>query len=363
MTETAIEGLSAIAEGPARLKGYRKIVLLTEGYSDPFYAKTACSMLRYRQQDVVAVLDQSHRGKTAQDLFLVGGEIPVVGSLDGVSADAMFLGIAPPGGKLPDSWRPLIMDAMIRGLDIVSGLHDFLSHDSEFAKQATDHGRQLIDVRKNDERQTATGVGLSPDCLRVLTVGHDCSVGKMVTSLEIQRELIRRDVDAGFVATGQTGIMISGDGVPVDCVVADFVNGAVESLVQRHEHHDVLMIEGQGSISHPSFSAVTMGLLHGAAPHAMIYCYEVGRDKVKGLDSIPLLSHEALIRSYEENASLRHPSSVIGIAMNSRNVSAAEAELERHQMQAEYGVPVCDVYRHGAGELANAVLDRKRELT
>lgn len=161
---------------------------------------------------------------------------------------------------------------MHRGLDIVSGLHDFLSHDPEFAIRAVDHGRQLIDVRKNQERMTATGTGLRPDCLRGLTVGHDCSVGKMVTSLEIQRELVCCDVDAGFAATGQTGIMISGDGVPVDCVVSDFLNGAVESLVQRNQHHDVLMIEGQGSISHPSFSAVTMGLLHGASPHAVIHC-------------------------------------------------------------------------------------------
>lgn len=359
---------------PSALKDYHAIALLTDGYSTPFLAKTAISLLRYRSDDVAVILDAAEAGRTAVDLFGAGGDIPVVGSIDeyatkakdhGTQAsciDALFIGIAPPGGNLPGPWRAILLDAIERGIDIVSGLHEFLSDDVEFQQRASDTGCRLIDVRKNHERETAKGVAFRDGCLRIHTVGHDCSVGKMVVALEVQREMEVRGVDAQFVATGQTGIMICGEGVPVDCVVSDFVNGAVENLVRRHEQHDVLFVEGQGSISHPSFSAVTLGLLHGCAPDGLIFCYEVGRTMVKGLDGVPLLPNRALIEAYEANASLRHPARVIGIAMNSRNVSAAEAEVERIRIAEEFGLPVSDVYRDGAGVLADAVSSLQREM-
>lgn len=345
-----------------RLKNYHRIVLLTDGFSTPFLAKTAISMLRYRNDDVVAVLDSTEAGKDADALFGTGGEIPVVDSIDGLDADALFIGIAPPGGKLPGHWRAVVIDALGRGIDIVSGLHDFVSNDPEFTIVARENGCRLIDVRKNSERETAKHLAFREGCLRIHTVGHDCTVGKMVVSLEVQRGLVARDIDAEFVATGQTGIMISGDGVPIDCVVSDFVNGAAESLVERHQHHDVLLIEGQGCITHPSFSAVTLGLLHGCAPDGLIYCYEVGRTMVKGLDSVPLKSARTLIDAYETMASLRHPCRVIGIAMNSRNVTAEQAAEERERMTQEFGLPVCDVYRDGATALVDAVIRLREEL-
>lgn len=359
---SVLVGTSNQSDG-ARMKltGYRRIVLLTEGFSTLFFAKTAFSMLRYRESDVVAVLDAGEAGKNAQTLFGVGGDIPAVGSLDGLDADALFVGIATPGGKLPAQWRSIILDALRRGVDVVSGLHDFLNDDPEFTRVAAENGRQLFDVRRNNEHETSTGTSFREECLRIHTVGHDCSVGKMVVSLEVQRELAQRGLDAQFVATGQTGIMISGDGVSVDCVVSDFVNGSVEALVRRNQEHDVLLIEGQGSISHPSFSSVTLGLLHGCAPDGLIFCYEVGRTTVKGLDRVALLPNRKLIEAYEANASLRHPCRVIGIAMNSRNVSSEEAETERDRIRAEFGLPVCDVYRHGASALADAVVSLQRE--
>jgi uncharacterized NAD-dependent epimerase/dehydratase family protein len=224
------------------------------------------------------------------------------------------------------------------------------------------HGSRLIDVRQNTEKQTATAAPMRDRCLRIHTVGHDCSVGKMVTAIEVQRELAQRHHKAHFVATGQTGIMISGDGVPIDCVVADFVNGAAEALVRRSEQHDILLIEGQGCISHPSFSAVTLGLLHGCAPHGLIYCYEVGREQVKGLKGIALLPMRRLVEAYETAASWRHPCQVIGIAMNSRNVSSQAAAAERLRVSEEFGLPACDVYRDGAAALADAVLQLQQEL-
>ncbi len=343
------------------LKNYRRIVLLTDGFSTPFLAKTAISMIRYRGDDIAAVLDQDHAGKQASEVFGIGKGIPVVAALP-PATDAVFIGIAPPGGKLPAAWRTVICDALRQGIDIVSGLHDFLSDDVEFVAIAKANDARLIDVRRNTEKKTATAAPFRDGCLRIHAVGHDCSVGKMVATLEVQRELARRGLDAKFLASGQTGIMIAGEGVPADCVVADFVNGAIEGLVRRNEQHDFLIIEGQGCISHPAFSAVTMGLLHGCAPHGLIFCYEVGRKEVKGLDGIPLLQSRRLMEAYEMAASLRQPCKVIGIAMNGRKVSAEQAVEERKRVADEFGLPVCDVYRDGAGPLADAVLNLQKEL-
>jgi len=339
------------------------MVILTEGHTTPFHAKTAMSLLRYRPTDVVALLDASQAGRTAEDLLGMHGQTPVAGSLDEVdSPDSLVLGIAPPGGKLPDAWRNVIVEAVQRGLDIVSGLHDFLSDDCELAELATRHGVRLVDVRQNHENTPSDCVDFRPECLRIHTVGNDCSVGKMVAAVEIQQELVEREVDARFVATGQTGIMVSGDGTPIDCVVSDFVNGAAERLVLRHQQHDVLLIEGQGSIVHPRFSGVTLGMLHGCAPQGLILCYEVGRQTVKGLDHVPIESLGKLRDIYETVASTRHPCRVIGVAMNSRSIDEEAAEIERQRVEAELGLPACDVYRHGAGLLAESVLTLRAEL-
>lgn len=338
--------------------------MLTDGFSTPFYAKTAIGLLRYRGNDVVAVLDRKCAGQSTGELFGVGDATPVVGSLDGLHADALFLATALVGGRIPENWRRILFDAIGKGIDVISGTHEFLSEDKEFSKLAEASGANLIDVRRNMARETSTGQPLHEGCLRIHTVGQDCTLGKMVVSLEVQRQLAQDGLDAQFIATGQTGIMISGQGLPVDCIVGDFINGSVESLVRRNEHHDILVIEGQGSISHPSFSAVTLGLLHGCAPHGLIYCYELGRQTVKGLDGVPLLDHRTLIDAYLANASLRQPSELIGIAINGRNASANEVESEKRELEARFNVPACDVYRHGAKPLADAVLrldaERKR---
>ena len=346
----------------SKLSTYRRIVLLTEGFSKPFYAKTAMSLLRYRRDHVIGVYDATVNEKTAEQLFHVGEGVPVIASFDGLNADALILGTATVGGRMPDAWRPIILEALSRGIDVVSGNHEFLCDDVDFCKTAGEHDCDLIDVRRNEARFTSSGEPFRESCLRVHAVGQDCTLGKMVVSLEVQRELARRGQDAGFVATGQTGIMIAGDGLPVDCVVADFVNGSVEKLVRRHDHHDFLLIEGQGSLSHPSFSAVTMGLLHGCAPQALIYCYEIGRTTVKGLDSVPLRSHREMMDAYMACATLRQSTRFIGIAMNGRNVSPEQAETERERMRSEFGLPVCDVYRDGAGALADAAMNRRSEV-
>ncbi len=333
-----------------------RILILTEGFTEPHAGKTAANVIRYRRQDVVAVLDSTQKGRMAAELLQAGPDVPIVGSLDEApTANTLLLGIAPPGGKIPASWRPIILAAIARGWDVISGLHDFLSDDAEFANAANQRGVKLVDIRKNSEKTIARRKGLREECFRVHTVGHDCSVGKMVASVEITRGLKARGVDAKFIATGQTGIMIEGDGLPIDCVVADFVAGVAEKLVLEHQHHDVLLVEGQGSLVHPSYSAVTLGLLHGCAPHALIFCYEVGRTHVAGVESVKLPSLPEFLKIYEVMSNVHQPCKFIGVAMNSRRISAEEAERERERVRAELQLPVCDVFRHGADELIEAV--------
>ncbi len=342
---------------------HNKIVILTDGYSTPFLAKTAISLLRYRTDDIAAVIDGAAAGSTAQQLLSAGGGVPVVASLaDVAEADALYVGIAPPGGKLPYEWRPMILEALQRKLDVVSGLHDFLTDDDEYRSAAEQSGAKLVDVRRNKHKSTATGHRFRKGCVRIHPVGHDCSIGKMVTSLEVQRGLSAAGHDAKFLATGQTGIMISGEGVPIDCVVADFVNGAAEQLLIQNEQHDFLLIEGQGSISHPAFSAVTAGLLHGCAPDGLIFCYEAGRTQVKGLDDFDIPSMKDQMAACLAMANLRHPCRFIGIAINTRNLTAEEADAELARAEAEFGLPACDVYRTGPDKLVEACVALRKEL-
>jgi uncharacterized NAD-dependent epimerase/dehydratase family protein len=341
--------------------GGSRIVILTEGKTDPLTAKTANVMLRCRGEDIIAVLDSTQKGKTAQELLGVGGDTPIIGSLDEVEKpDTLLIGVATAGGKIPPAWRDLCLDAVKRGMSIVSGMHQFLSDDAEIVTAAAEAGVTIHDVRKNNEKDVATRQDLTEDCFRVLTIGQDCSVGKMLAALEISRGLERRGVNSKFVATGQTGIMVEGDGLPIDCVVSDFVNGACEKLVRQNLSREVMIVEGQATITHPRFSAVSLGLLHGTNPHAMIYVYEAGRETIRGMDYLPLPTHKSVIDAYEHMAAFGHPAKVIAIAMNSRKLSDAEATAERERMRAEFGLPVADPIRHGTDELADAVLAAKK---
>lgn len=342
----------------------RKIVILTDGHTNPHTAKTASSVIRYRPDEVLALLDRSESGRTTQELLNVGGTTPIVARLDQVpEANTLLIGIAPPGGTIPPEWRRIILEAIERGMDVVSGLHEFISDDDEFLATAKLKQVNLIDVRKNNFKRIARRQGLDERCLRIHTVGHDCSVGKMVTSIEITQRLQETGHDAKFVATGQTGIMVEGDGLPIDCVVADFISGAAERLVLDNQHHEILLIEGQGSLVHPSYSGVTLGLLHGCSPHGMILCYEIGRATVTGVEQVSIPPLEVIKQLYETMASVMQTSRVIGISMNSRRVSEKAANEERKRLQDEFELPVCDVFRHGPDDLVEAVLNLKAERT
>jgi uncharacterized NAD-dependent epimerase/dehydratase family protein len=339
------------------------MVLLTDGYNDIRTAKTAICLLRYQPDEVVAVLDRSAVGKTSQEHFGVGGSIPCVGSLaDASSANTLTIGIAPPGGKLPLHWRPIILEAIGRKMTILSGMHEFLRDDREFREAAAASGAKLVDVRDNDEHDVANRKGIREGCLRIHTVGNDCSVGKMVVSVEVTKGLKSRGIDAQFVATGQTGIMIAGSGCPIDRVISDFVNGAAERLVLANQHHDVILVEGQGSLFHPRYSSVTFGLLHGSMPDGLILCYEMGRTKHSNMEYVPLPSLEKVREFYEATANIMNLCRFIGIAVNGHSFSEEQVAEECQRVEKAMGLPACDVIRHGPAKLVDAVLQLKQQL-
>jgi uncharacterized NAD-dependent epimerase/dehydratase family protein len=331
------------------------MVLLTDGVTNVGTAKTAVNLIRYKPEEVVAILDPSNAGKTSREIFGLGG-VPVIRSLaEAPAANVLAIGIAPAGGKLSPTLRAALLEGIERGMEVLSGLHVFVSDDPELAEAARRRQVRIFDVRKNTERDVAQRKNINPQCLRIHTVGHDCNVGKMVVSVEVAQALRKRGHDAKFVATGQTGIMIEGDGCPIDAVVADFINGAAEKLVLQNQHHEILLIEGQGSIIHPRYSAVTLGLLHGCMPQGLILCYEMGRNTVYGLDQIKLPSLKQLKDLYEINANTQHPCRVIAIGINGRKFTDVEVEEERKRVEGEFGLPTCDVLRHGPEILATAI--------
>lgn len=345
----------------------RNIILLTAGFTNK-RAKTAIGLIRYRPQEVAAVLDPDLAGNVCQDHLGVGGNLPIVADFDeaerrsGRQLDTLLLGTAPPGGKVPKTWRPFILAAIARKLDVVSGMHEFLADDPEFAAAAKQSSARLIDVRHNDEHEVAGGRGLRAGCLRIHTVGNTSSCGKMVAALEITAGLKRRGVDAKFVATGQTGIMIEGDGCPIDCVTADFIAGAAERLVLANQSHDVIVVEGQGSLVHPRYSGVTLGLLHGLRPDGLVLCYQMGCETVFGMDDVILPPLEQVLQFNETAANFLHPCRVVGISVNGRDYSDAEVAAECRQVSEQLNLPACDVLRHGSEKLVDAVMKLKREL-
>lgn len=336
--------------------------MLAEGSFTPLGAKTAIGVLRYRVDQVAAVVDSTHAGSTAQASVGVGGAIPVVSDVAAAAAlgaDSLLVGIAPQGGGLPEAWRPILADALRRGWDVIAGLHVFLADDPELAALARQTGARLFDVRRPPAgRPVAAARAARVEALVVLTVGSDCNVGKMTTALELERELAARGTRARFVATGQTGILIAGSGVAVDAVPSDFVAGVTENLVlDAARDADVVVVEGQGSLIHSGYSGVALALLHGAAPAAMVLCHELGRQRVNERDTpIPPLAE--LARLYEAAAAWVHPSRVVGVALNTLRHDEATARAALTAAEHETGHPATDPVRFGAAPLAVAVLER-----
>jgi uncharacterized NAD-dependent epimerase/dehydratase family protein len=334
-------------------------------------SKTANSVIRYHPTRVVAVLDRALVGQTAQQVLGFGGDIPVVASVGeglALGANSALIGIAPQGGRLPDEWRTWLLEALQAGCDIVSGLHTFLSDDPLLAETARKNACVITDARKPPiDIPVASGLARDVEALVVLTVGTDCNVGKMTAQLQLAQELNARGVRTQFVATGQTGIMIEGWGTAVDAVVADFIAGAAEQLVLRGETNaDVLLVEGQGSINHPGYSGVTLGLMHGACPAAMILCHQPTREYLGDYRDaswvkIPPLAE--YVRLYEMTGSAVYPTKVIGIALNTFDMDDLSAHTACATAARETGLPATDPVRFDPGPLVDAIVKTKDERT
>jgi len=333
-----------------------RIVLLTEGRTNPLDAKTATGILRFRRPDVVAVLDRNVAGRRAGELLDVGDDLPVIAALDEVEADTLLIGVAPDGGSLPPALRARVVEALERGMDVVSGLHDFLGDDPELAALAAAHGGSIRDVRRPPPHPpVANGLSRTAPCFRVLTIGHDGGVGKLLVSLRLTRALEARGRTASFVATGQTGMMVAGDGFPADALPADFVSGTTEAEVMARRDAEFVVVEGQGSLVHPAYSGVTLGLLHGAAPQAMVMCADPTRTHLHHT-GYPIPPLAEVIAVFERMAALVHPSRVVAVALNTSALSEGEAEDVIERTRAETGRPTTDVVRHGTDLLVDAVL-------
>jgi len=337
----------------------RRLVILTEGQWHVHNAKTATGVIRYGPHQVVALLDSTIAGRNVAE-WLPGHDIPAVGTLAEAHAleprpDALLIGIAPTGGRLPPAWRATILDAIEAGLDVLSGLHTFLGDDPEFAAAAAAAGAQIVDYRRPPERmETAVGRPHRPGSRVILTVGTDCAIGKMSVALELRKSALRAGRAAVFVPTGQTGMMIDGWGVAVDRVISDFVQGTCEWLLEQAEAKgDWVIVEGQGSLDHPAYSSVTLGLIHGTTPHAMVLVHKPGMtdhdfDHLPGL-TFPIQPLRPFIAVHEQVAGLVAPSRVVAIALNTSLIASDdEARAEIARTGAETGLPCADPVRFGA---------------
>jgi uncharacterized NAD-dependent epimerase/dehydratase family protein len=351
-------------------------LILAEGSVGVHSAKTAMAAIRYFPERVGAVIDSTHAGKRVADVLGFGGPIPIVASLDeaftraGSTPTALLVGVAPRGGRLPAAWTEIIASAAQRGLDIVSGLHEFLYDNAAIRAAAGSSGARIHDLRRPPAGLSiSTGLARKVACFTVLTVGTDCNVGKMTTMLEIRRHLADAGERVAFAATGQTGILVEGWGIAVDAVVADYIAGAAEQLVLRGEQivgpGGIVLVEGQGALIHPAYSGVTLGLLHGALPHALILCHDVERVSIRSggeYDFVRMPPLRETMQLVEAAAGWVRPAPIIGIALKTAGLSEADARREIERTHAETGLPVADTVRFGAGPLVEVVQRHANEF-
>jgi uncharacterized NAD-dependent epimerase/dehydratase family protein len=334
----------------------KRYLVLAEGKSgDPHYGKTMRGIVHYAPDPVVAILDSDRVGDSYR-------EIPIVGTVEDAvrfGPTVATVGVATQGGRFPPAWRELLKDCIRAGLDLESGLHEFISEDAELAELAREHGVELRDLRKPPpDLSVPTGENLRVAAKIVLTVGSDCAIGKKTVAVELDLAARKRGLRSVFVPTGQTGIAIAGWGIAVDAVVADFLAGAAERLVVEGVKRggDLLWVEGQGSLVHPAYSGVTMGLLHGSAPHALVLVHKAGTTHVEGYPEHPLPALRDLVELHERSSLPLRPARVAAIALHTGSLSEDEARAAIREVKADTGLATDDPVRFGADTVLDAVL-------
>jgi uncharacterized NAD-dependent epimerase/dehydratase family protein len=360
------------------------LVVLSEGCFGESQSKLALGVIRYGNWPITAVIDSTKAGKTVWEVSGLACDAPIVPTLTEalpLQPRALLIGTAPPGGQLPSKWRAVLVEAIRNGLHIINGLHFFLSDDPELVRLAAQHQVQLWDVRNPESygRQKFQGINQQKprrENIRVITlVGTDCSVGKMHTALELQAQSSQRGMNAAFLATGQTGLLIQGKGVPLDRVIGDFMAGAVEVCIQEEiealeRAHPgkpgFIFVEGQGALQHPAYSGVTLSLLHGSNPDAMILCHKANTQTIRNYPQVPLPTMNEVVHMYETAASWVRQSGkprarIIGIAVNTSMLGDADAQAFLAQLHDETGLPVTDPVRYGVENLLDALIHHHQQ--
>ena len=335
----------------------RRWIVLTDGYLLDRNAKTAHGVLRYTRDEIVAVIDHAFAGQTLAEVMpSLRREAPIVSSI----AEAMefeptslLLGVATPGGWMPEHWREWILEAIDAKLEIANGLHRMLEEDEEFVARAAKSGARLWDVRQPPaDIPLNSGKAIDAPQRIALTVGSDCAVGKMTVSVELANAGRDAGVETEFVATGQTGIVIAGRGIAVDRVISDFGAGAAEQLViESDPSSEVLIVEGQGGLWHPAYSGVTLSLLHGSAPEALVFCHQWDRQAVEEPPYTKLPPINEMIRMYEEIGSVVRPCKTACVALNTLGLDKDEARAAVERLEDETGLPTGDVWAGDAPKL------------
>lgn len=329
----------------------RRHAVLTEGFLADVHGKTAHGVLRYRPEQVVAVVDSQYAGKRVSEVVpALRSSAPIVATVrEALAYDprSLLIGFATDGGAIPPPLRKPILEAIDAGLDVISGLHEVLADDAEMASRAASKGVALVDVRVPPAKiPLFSGAAYDERRPVVLAVGSDCAVGKMTAMLEIERAAREKGQKAEFIATGQTGILITGKGIAVDRVISDFITGAAEQLVLSADPDaGVLLVEGQGSIFHPAYAPVTFGLLYGSAPDALLLCHRPGLSKVHGFSqAIPDL--RTLVEMHERIVAFVRPARVIGIVLDTSALDERTARETIERAEEETGLPADDPVRN-----------------
>ncbi len=349
-----------------RLTPENRVVLLMHEVLGQYPGKIGHGLLRYGVAPIVVVIDRATAGRSLREITGIATDIPIVASLEEALAfapDVMIPAISPPGGMLPAGWAEEIEAALRAGLSIANGLHIAMNREPRFADLLHRPGQFLWDVRQEPAGlTTGSGQARLAAARRVLFVGTDMNIGKMTAALELDRQARSQGLRSKFLATGQTGIMIAGEGVPLDAVKLDYAPGAVEKLIlDSSDNHDYLFVEGQGSLFHPS-STATLALIRGSMPTHLILVHRAGQHAIKGLPWVRLPSLPEAIDLYERVSTMRTTTGenfspkVVGIALNTANLSATEAQTALDEAAQETGLPVADVVRNGAQALLETVL-------
>lgn len=315
--------------------------------TDPLSAKTAKGILQWRPEMCTGQL------RLTEETVSLGITDLSLAEAKERGAKTLVVGTANAGGFIPQSWLATLQEAVELGFNIASGMHQRLSDFPALSNATNIHGCQLYDVRHYDQPLNV-GTGKPRKGKRLLTVGTDCSVGKMYTSLALENEMNRQGLTAQFRATGQTGILISGTGIAVDAVVADFISGAAEAISPDFTNHDWDVIEGQGSLLNPSFAGVSLGLLHGSQPDALVLCHEIGRAHIRHLPHMSVPSIESTIEANRIAAKLTNPNAeFVGICLNTSAIDEKDAHALCQQWELLYKLPVTDPVRFGVSTIVD----------